>query len=72
VSLDDWQDQVLQGLGSGANRDEVLRLATAAAAGTDLAEWVASWDPALADLAGVLVTRWAARDEAVPGNTPSG
>ncbi|MDP3711591.1 MAG: hypothetical protein Q8R60_03780 [Mycobacteriales bacterium] len=62
--LDDLQRAVLLALANGQD---------AAAAGADAApdvamrEWVASWEPELVELAGLLVRTWAARDDAPMG-----
>ena len=62
--LDDLQRAVLLALAEG--RDAT---APAAAAAPDdaMRDWVASWEPELVELAGLLVQTWAARDDAPMG-----
>ena len=58
-----FQEQLLLGLADGTPLDELRSASAATAPDSEVADWVASWDPELLDLAGVLVRTWCRRDK---------
>lgn len=57
--LDRFQETLLTGLSEGSAPDDLRQAVLDAAPDEALAVWVASWQPGLVDLAGVLVRTWA-------------
>lgn len=57
--LAELQASLLAALADDAPTELVCRQAAEAALDPAVAEWVASWEPELVELAGLLVRRWA-------------
>lgn len=62
--LDDLQRAVLLALADG---QDAAAAGAAAAPDDAMRDWVASWEPELVELAGLLVRTWVARDDAPMG-----